>query len=327
MGGRLSLASSGDGARHGDGARRGDGARSDDAKRDAPKRTRRPWGSLRLPEDLVCSVLEWNDLRGRFACVVACSKFRDAQARLSPGFERSLVVGRFPLLATVLDDSCSTPPKQLFLSQKRLFESRGPFPSVAATVGLNTYTFSLEINLHRRVPGTPGTPGTPALETDHQTVYVGTGSPCGSETLGGLEFELPAGLWQRADDYMSVHHHHSCKARLMVTRRKSGVIERAQLFQGEVDDGDSACMIFEYYDVPRKRDSAALNWSLSKLIDLDMYADPMVNIHWSVPSRDARAGPSTVEARFMLMTPNDSDQMSLEDTSLVLEHYVDWTPL
>jgi len=288
---------------------------------------RGPADASRLPEDLVCAVLGFNDLRTRFACVAACSKFRDAQARLSPGFERSLVLRRFPLLGTFIDDSCSVPPRQLFLSQQRLFESR-PFQSASATVGLDDFTFSLEIDLHRRIPGTPGTPGTPALEVGRQTIYVGTGSACGSEAVGGLEFEIPAGVWSRMDDYLMCRTYPRCRARLMVTRRrKSGVIEQAELYQGMIEDGDGDWVDFEYYDIPRSQNNAALDWSLGKMGNVDMFADPNVSLHWSVPSYAERRGPSTVEARFMLQFPSDGDQMTLEDTCLVLEHYVDWSPL
>ena len=173
--------------------------------------------------------------------------------------------------------------------------------------------------------------------TDHQSIYVGTGSPVASETFGALNFDIPQGVWRRADVYqMNPEEHpgiHTCSVRLMVTRRNSGRIERAQLFEGVVEDGDADLMVFDYCPIPRIRDNAALDWALRKMGEVDMYATPHMDPSWTCepfldPSSEGpHAGPSKLKASFMLMYPDDSVPMTLEDSCLVLEHYVDWTPL
>ena len=55
----------------------------------------------RFPDDVLGAIIAFVDLPMRFTCVAACSTFRDACARLSPRLEQSLVLKRFPLLATI----------------------------------------------------------------------------------------------------------------------------------------------------------------------------------------------------------------------------------
>ena len=67
----------------------------------------------RFPEDVLGAIIAFVDLPMRFTCVAACSTFRDACARLSPRLEQSLVLKRFPLLATIGLNGAPA-PRELF---------------------------------------------------------------------------------------------------------------------------------------------------------------------------------------------------------------------
>ena len=97
-----------------------------------------PSGLLGLPEDVLGAVLAFGDLRARFVGVAACTLLRDAHARMSPVHEHALLLRRFPILKTVLSSGSTLSPRELYLSQMRLFSGSDPYPIRRLWIWTNT---------------------------------------------------------------------------------------------------------------------------------------------------------------------------------------------
>ena len=107
--------------------------------------------SMRLPEVLLDAVLSFSDLRTRSLAVTTSHEFCESYARLAKTLEPRLVLARFPLLATCVDgrSKASVPaPRELCQMFSQMFnDSNDPAPLQASTVGLETYTLCLELQL------------------------------------------------------------------------------------------------------------------------------------------------------------------------------------
>ena len=105
--------------------------------------------AMRLPEVLLDAVLSYSDLRTRSLAVTTSHEFCESYARLAKTLEGRLVLERFPLLATCVDgrSKAAVPaPRELCQMFSQMF-SDDAAPLQASTVGLETYTLCLELQL------------------------------------------------------------------------------------------------------------------------------------------------------------------------------------
>ena len=286
----------------------------------------------RFPEDVLGAIIAFVDLPMRFTCVAACSTFRDACARLSPRLEQSLVLKRFPLLATI-GLTGAPAPRELF----RTFEDfsrrdarRAP-PLPRPTASLDAYTLWLELELCERERGPRvGMVGGLRPWRVRESIQVGAGTLTNAE--GGLyEFTVPdAGIYERLNQYInhgSREMIRSIRAVVVATRRsESGQLQFADIYRDlltdqdnyQSDEGEISIMRWFCYDVPVDRKNTALEFINRKLNDRDAYMDPCLDIHWNSEI------PSTIYARWKWSVVDTWEDMDGPEASMMLEHLADW---
>ena len=286
----------------------------------------------RFPEDVLGAIIAFVDLPMRFTCVAACSTFRDACARLSPRLEQSLVLKRFPLLATI-GLTGAPAPRELF----RTFEDfsrrdarRAP-PLPRPTASLDAYTLWLELELCERERGPRvGMVGGLRPWRVRESIQVGAGTLTNAE--GGLyEFTVPdAGIYERLNQYINHGSRdviRSIRAVVVATRRsESGQLQFADIYRDlltdqdnyQSDEGEISIMRWFCYDVPVDRKNTALEFINRKLNDRDAYMDPCLDIHWNSEI------PSTIYARWKWSVVDTWEDMDGPEASMMLEHLADW---
>ena len=245
----------------------------------------------RLATDLLREVLSYSELRTLAASASTCRALRDA---VPPKLAHKLVLRKFPILSTVVDASTPMPPaRELFESQAQLFDA--PPPTIAPSRGLDEYVFSLEL-------------------TVGSSKHVGTGVALeNSEGHAQISFTgIPKALWD-ADD------HGDTRANVMATRR--GTLRRAALFSGEVEDGDSNSLYFDWNRIPSK--NSMVEWiSAANGNNHNLYYKPLLRLSWHKPaSQGPDAGTCDLTAGFLWDSDDQADDMNLEDACLVLEHW------
>ena len=295
--------------------------------------TTRPRNSCaveRFPEDVLGAIIAFVDLPMRFTCVAACSTFRDACARLSPRLEQSLVLKRFPLLATMGLTGGAPAPRELF----RTFEdfSRREFLRAPRfrrpTASLDAYTLWLELELCKREPGLEGRRVWRRMES----IQVGAGALTNAEE-GLYRFTVPdAGLYERFNHRIlsqsasrgSPRPTWSIRAVVVATRRNaSGQLQFAEVYRSFLTDhhgfaGGVTCMQFFCYSVPVDRKNIALEIIKRKFSDRDEFMDPCLHMDWHSES------PSTIHAQWKWSVVDTFEDMDGREASMVLEHFADW---
>ena len=283
----------------------------------------------RFPDDVLGAIIAFVDLPMRFTCVAACSTFRDACARLSPRLEQSLVLKRFPLLATI-GLTGAPAPRELF----RTFAdfSLGAFSSrweafshaMASAASLNAHTLWLELELCEQETRLDGW----HIWKARESFQIGAGALTDAEE-GRYEFTVAdAGLYERISQVIRNNAEGGTwkiKAVVVATRRNaSGQLQFAEIYRDFLTNTSltgpgTSIMQFDGYDVvPIDRKNIALELMTRHLTDRDAYMDPCLHIYWR------SASPSTIHASWKWSVPDTWEDMSGLTAASVLEHFADW---
>ena len=290
---------------------------------------------MRLPEVLLDAVLSYSDLRTRSLAVTTSHEFCESYARLAKTLEGRLVRERFPLLATCVDgrSKASVPaPRELCQMFSQMF-SDDAAPLQASTVGLETYTLCLELEL---VKG-----------TTRETLFLGSGTlfpnpddpretrfrfvvPGGSDAVDyyssdderyGCTPPAEAGLGRA--EYLVFEQGYELEAKVVATRMHGGRLQFAKLFHGHfgmVEDGLGS----DYQNIPSNNDQAATAWA-----ERALPSKPQLNLYWMPGFQTATESPLNAyfawgkNGEFHDEGDFNSD-MSEADARTTLEHYVDW---
>ena len=291
--------------------------------------------SMRLPEVLLDAVLAFSDLRTRSLAVTTSHEFCESYARLAKTLEPRLVHERFPLLATCVDgrSKASVPaPRELCQMFSQMF-SDDIAPRPASTVGLETYTLCLALEL---VKG-----------ATRETLFLGSGTlspnpnnsretrfqfavPGGADAVDyyssddenyGLTPPAEAGLGRA--EYMMYEHGYELEAKIVATRMHGGRLQFARLFHGHFgmfEDGLRSI----YQNIPGNNDKAAMAWA-----ERADGMKPQLNLYWMPGFQTATESPLNAyfawgkNGEFHDEGDFNSD-MSEADARMTLEHYVDW---
>ena len=295
--------------------------------------------SMRLPEVLLDAVLSYSDLRTRSLAVTTSHEFCESYARLARTLEPRLVLERFPLLATCVDgrSKASVPaPRELCQMFSQMFnDSDDAAPLQASTVGLETYTLCLELQLTKGAT--------------RETLFLGSGilspNPNNSRETR-FQFAVPGGAdavdYYSSDDenygltppaeaglgraeYMMYEHGYELEAKIVATRMHGGRLQFARLFHGHFgmfEDGLRSI----YQNIPSNNDKAAMAWAERA----DGFK-PQLNLYWMPGFQTATESP--LNAYFAWGRHGgygDDDEygynsdMSEADARMTLENYVDW---
>ena len=281
----------------------------------------------RFPEDVLGAIIAFVDLPMRFTCVAACSTFRDACARLSPRLEQSLVLKRFPLLATI-GLTGAPAPRELF----RTFAdfSLGAFSSrweafshaMASAASLNAHTLWLELELCEQETTLDGW----HIWKARESFQIGAGALTDAEE-GRYEFTVAdAGLYERISQVIRNNADRTWKIKAVVvaTRRNaSGQLQFAEIYRDFLTNTSltgpgTSIMQFYGYDVPKDENNIALELMTLYLSNRDEQMDPCLHIYWR------SASPSTIHASWKWSLPDIWENMDGSAASTVLEHFADW---
>lgn len=188
------------------------------------------------------------------------------------------------------------------------------------TATLDNYTLALELEVRN-------------TQTERrESVFAGTGTvDTTNNTKAIYEFAIPRGVFTRVDDRGIDGEPIQIKARIVAARWAGGRLQHAQLYFGDCHDGEEHSMYFDYEPMPISTSSTALRWHDQVTRNVDMAMLPALSVSWTreldmndlFHARRENA-PSKVVARFVWETPNDSDDMSVVDACMALEHYADW---
>ena len=278
------------------------------------------WSLGDLPDVLLAGALDYSDLREVAACAAASSQLRDGLRRLSPALERRLVFRRFPILSTI-DASAEAPPppRELFLSQARLFAAERPaLPPLSRS--FDEYIFSIEVELVISHSNDQG-----VVTTSRESIFVGKGNPIGgdADARARVSFDIPEDIFNRA--WESYGGGPDLYLRVMASKGFS----RARLGHGKVDfyEGDIGhgreIVFFNLGLAPRRGwrhgETEGLDWLQGRQLDADYFHTPTVEAYWT----DGES--STLDLDFRWANPNDSSEMTREDAARALERYANWT--
>ena len=275
-------------------------------------RPRTASGLQAFPEDVLGAVISFADLPMRFSCVVACRALRDAAAKLSPRLEHALVLKKFPLLRPVVESPQGAPaPRDLFRTFSGFGGERPPGPEPTET--LDAYTLLLElyvVNNH---------------SDEKKSVFVGTATlaPEAATHTPSFNFTIPGSVWEEVDDLTNGAW--NLKARVVAMRRVGGRLQFADLFCGGVDDWEDDGCVFEYLHMPSNYENKGLDWQIRKNDAHDMYCQPELRLYWNCEPDRFSVRMSRLEVLFAFWTENGTEEMSLTDACLCLEHYVGWS--
>ena len=271
-----------------------------------------------LPDVLLAGALDYCDLREVAACAAASVQLRDGLRRVAPALQRRLVLRRFPILSTI-DASAEAPPppRELFLSQTRLFAAERPaLPPLSRS--FDEYVFSIELELvisHRSDQG--------VVTTSRESIFVGKGDTTGGDLHARVDFDIPEDIFNRAweshrgdpDLYLRV------MASKGFSRARLGH-GKVDLYEGEIGHGREI-VFFNLGLAPRRGwrhgEMEGLDWLQERQLDADYFHTPAVEAYWTDEV------PSTLVLDFRWANPNDDNQMSREDAACALERYANWT--
>ena len=286
---------------------------TNDSADERPTARPRPASGLQaFPEDVLGGIVSFVDLPMRFTCVVACRALRDAAAKLSPRLEHALVLKKFPLLRPVVESPQGAPaPRDLFRTFSGFGGERPPGPEPTET--LDAYTLLLElyvVNNH---------------SDEKKSVFVGTATlaPEATTHTPSFNFTIPGSVWEEVDDLTNGAW--NLKARVVAMRRVGGRLQFADLFCGGVDDWEDDGCVFEYLHMPSNYENKGLDWQIRKNDAHDMYCQPELRLYWNCEPDRFSMRMSRLEVLFAFWTENGTEEMSLTDACLCLEHYVGWS--
>ena len=247
-----------------------------------------------LPDVLLAGALDYCDLREVAACAAASVQLRDGLRRVAPALQRRLVFRRFPILATIGDDTAEEPPpRELFLSQTRLFADRPDFAPLRRAFDDYVFSVEIEIQVSRKITDADGFF---TVTSSRESLFVGRG-----KTLPGsqaqVEFDIPSDVfdrvWSRRPEY-----HLDTQERLERLQRNfldptvfaerlflrlmaSKGYSRARLAQGEADDYENfdtmerfnysggRQILFVKEGMGRHGEADALDWLRDEMLDSD----------------------------------------------------------
>ena len=283
------------------------------------------WSLGDLPDVLLAGALDYSDLREVAACAAASSQLRDGLRRLSPALERRLVFRRFPILSTI-DASAEAPPppRELFLSQTRLFAAERPaLPPLSRS--FDEYVFSIELELvisHRSDQG--------VVTTSRESIFVGKGEVIGGDQHALVAFCIPANIFYRAWESRVYRPRPDLYLRVMASKGFS----RARLGHGTVDNYEDHAigqeMIFYNLGLApshswRHGEMGGLDWLQNRQLDAENFHIPTVEAYWNLMADEVA---STLDLSFRWQNQNGVDlssEMTREDAARGLEHYAEWT--
>lgn len=276
------------------------------------------WSLGDLPDVLLAGALDYCDLREVAACAAASIQLRDGLRRVAPALQRRFVFRRFPILSTI-DASAEAPPppRELFLSQTRLFAAERPaLPPLSRS--FDEYVFSIELELVISHSNDQG-----VVTTSRESIFVGKGKANDDETHALVSFDIPAGIFDRA--WESKRGRADLYLRVMASKGFS----RARLGHGTVDEyeGDIGhgreIVFFNLGLAPRRGwrhgETEGLDWLQGRQLDADYFHTPTVEAYWT----DGES--STLDLDFRWANLNDSSEMTREDAARALERYANWT--
>ena len=276
-----------------------------------------------LPDVLLAGALDYSDLGEVAACAAASIQLRDGLRRVAPALQRRFVFRRFPILATIGDDTAEEPPpRELFLSQTRLFAAERPaLPPLSRS--FDEYVFSIELELvisHRSDQG--------VVTTSRESIFVGKGDPTGGDLHARVDFDIPEDIFNRA--WESQRGDADLYLRVMASKGFS----RARLGHGTVDNYEDHAigqeMIFYNLGLApshswRHGEMGGLDWLQNRQLDAENFHIPTVEAYWNLMADEVA---STLDLSFRWQNQNGVDlssEMSCEDAARGLEHYAEWT--
>ena len=286
-----------------------------------------------LPDVLLAGALDYSDLGEVAACAAASIQLRDGLRRVAPALQRRFVFRRFPMLATITAAE-EPPPRELFLSQTRLFAERPALAPIGRAFDDYVFTIELELKFFRRSDQGDLT------TTSRESIFVGKGEVIGGELHAQVSFDIPKDVFNRAFDFnnwwMQPRKDPSLISeplflRVMVSKGFS----RARLGQGACDDYDVEepdMRQMRFYNLGlgawRHGEKGGLDWLRNQQLGADSFHLPTVEAAWfTSDSRPASkfAGQSTLVLDFQWCHFESDDGMTREDAAEALEHYATWT--
>ena len=312
--------------------------RAGDAARDAAHANDvdRGVGRLGLPADVLATVLGYSDLREVAACAAASSELKRGLASLPPGFERSLVIRRFPILSVVEDAQAesTTTPRDLF----RLFCEQPSRAHISPTTTLRDYGFLLEIELRdKAVTEFYSTQFNQCMS--RESLFLGTGLLREGEP-SVIEFRPPRSVFARVSalardsegNFIKFRPH--VHFRVMATRRGVQGLQLARLHCGPArlnKHTDSFGFQMDsralgHYDGSEAAKSRC--WFEEELYEYNAQHTPTVQLDWYHPVSSALS--TTARLSFHWYHPDGDDvnqwHIPMDDISAcnALEHYANW---
>ena len=275
-----------------------------------------------LPDVLLAGALDYSDLGEVAACAAASIQLRDGLRRVAPALQRRLVLRRFPILSTI-DASAEEPPppRELFLSQTRLFAAERPaLPPLSRS--FDQYVFSIELELVVSHSGDQG-----VVTTSRESIFVGKGEVIGGELHAQVSFEIPKDVFNRAWESRVYRPRPDLYLRVMASKGFS----RARLGHGTVDNYEdhANAQVMMFYNLGlapsrgwRHGEMDGLDWLQGRQLDADNFHIPTVEAYWDLTEDEVV---STFVLDFQWANQNDDREMTREDAARALEHYAKWT--
>ena len=278
-----------------------------------------------LPDVLLAGALDYSDLGEVAACAAASLQLRDGLRRVAPALQRRFVFRRFPILSTI-DASAEEPPppRELFLSQTRLFAAGRPaLPPLSRA--FDEYVFSIELELvsHSSDQG--------VVTTSRESVFVGKGEAIDGDQHAQVSFEIPEDVFNRA--WNSKNNREGICLCVMASKGFS----RARLGHGTADDYDEytnidngRCLMFYNLCLAESRgwrhgEMEGLDWLQDRQLDADFYYIPTVDSYWDMVDNEVVGNMSKLILDFQWANSHDDREMTREDAARALEHYAKWT--
>ena len=302
-----------------------------------------------LPDVLLAGVLELADLSEVAACAAASVQLRDGLRRVAPALQRRLVFRRFPILATIGDDTAEEPPpRELFLSQTRLFADRPDFAPLRRAFDDYVFSVEIEIQVSRKIIDADGFF---TVTSSRESLFVGKG-----KTLPGLqaavEFDIPSDVfdrvWSRRPEYHLDTHERLERLqrnfldptvfaeRLFLRLMASKGYSRARLAQGEADDYENfdtmerfdysggRQILFIKEGMGRHGEADALDWLRDEMLDSDHCFLPSILAFWNLEPVEGE-GDSNLRVDFELEQDGVHTKMTRGKAAEALERYANWT--
>ena len=295
-----------------------------------------------LPDVLLAGALDYSDLGEVAACAAASIQLRDGLRRVAPALQRRFVFRRFPILATIGDDTAEEPPpRELFLSQTRLFADRPAFAPLRRTFDDYVFSVEIEIQVSRKITDADGFF---TVTSSRESLFVGRGKTLpGSEAA--VEFDIPSDVfdqaWSRRPEWKLEPHERLERVpqgpniiaeRLFLRLMASKGYSRARLGQSEADgyenfdiqDHNTAHgrQIYFFEDgMGRHGEADALEWLRDEMLDSDHCFLPSILASWNLDGE----GDSNLRVDFELEQDGVHNKMTRGKAAEALERYANWT--